>query len=61
MTPDATTAQTTATASGEQQITANAALPKTGANWLAVLGTALSGLWLMAVGFVLDRRNRRQD
>lgn len=61
VTPDATTAQTTATASGEQQITANAALPKTGANWLAVLGTALSGLWLMAVGFVLDRRNRRQD
>lgn len=61
VTTDATTAQTTATASGEQQITANAALPKTGANWLAVLGTALSGLWLMAVGFVLDRRNRRQD
>ena len=32
------------------------ALPQTGSNWLAVLGTALSGLWLMAVGFFLNRK-----
>ena len=61
VTPDATTAQTTATASGEQQITANAALPKTGANWLAVVGSAISGIFLLAAGFVLDRRSRRQN
>ena len=61
VTPDATTAQTTATASGEQQITANAALPKTGANWLAVVGSAISGIFLLAAGFVLDRKSRRQN
>lgn len=61
VTPNATTAQTTATASGEQQITANAALPKTGANWLAVVGSAISGIFLLAAGFVLDRRSRRQN
>ena len=38
-----------------------AALPQTGANWLAVVGTALSGLFLLAVGFVLDRKNRRMN
>ena len=32
------------------------ALPQTGANWLAVLGTALSGIAMMAVGFFLDRK-----
>ena len=31
-----------------------AALPQTGANWLAVVGSALSGLFLLAAGFVLD-------
>ena len=31
-------------------------LPQTGANWLAVLGTALSGAFLMAAGFFLDRK-----
>lgn len=36
-----------------------AALPQTGANWLAVVGSALSGLFLLAAGFVLDRKNRR--
>ena len=61
VTPDAATAQTTATASGEQQITANAALPKTGANWLAVVGSAISGIFLLAAGFVLDRKSRRQN
>ena len=61
VTPDATTAQTTATASGEQQITANAALPKTGANWLAVVGSAISGIFLLAAGFVLNRKSRRMN
>ena len=32
------------------------ALPQTGANWLAALGTALSGAFLMAAGFFLDRK-----
>ena len=40
---------------------APAALPQTGANWLAVVGTALSGLFLLAAGFVLDRKNRRMN
>ena len=38
-----------------------AALPQTGANWLAVVGTALSGMFLLAAGFVLDRKNRRMN
>ncbi len=38
-----------------------AVLPQTGANWLAVVGTALSGLFLLAAGFVLDRKNRRMN
>lgn len=32
------------------------ALPQTGSNWLAVLGTALSGVAMMAAGFFLDRK-----
>ena len=42
-------------------VAAAAALPQTGANWLAVVGTALSGLFLLAAGFVLDRKNRRMN
>ena len=38
-----------------------AALPQTGANWLAVAGSALSGLFLLAAGFVLDRKDRRMN
>ena len=38
-----------------------AALPQTGANWLAVVGTALSGMFLLAAGFVLDRKNCRMN
>ena len=41
--------------------TAAAVLPQTGANWLAVVGTALSGMFLLAAGFVLDRKNRRMN
>ena len=40
---------------------AAAALPQTGANWLAVAGSALSGLFLLAAGFVLDRKGRRMN
>ena len=40
---------------------AAAALPQTGANWLAVVGSALSGLLLLAAGFVLDRKGRRMN
>ena len=40
---------------------APAALPQTGANWLAVVGTALSGLFLLAAGFVLNHKNRRMN
>lgn len=45
----------------EAAVAAPAALPQTGANWLAVVGTALSGLFLLAAGFVLDRKNRRMN
>lgn len=38
-----------------------AALPQTGANWLTVVGTALSGMFLLAAGFVLDRKGRRMN
>ena len=65
---DTPTADTTATAQNVAQnaepkaaAAAPAALPQTGANWLAVVGTALSGLFLLAAGFVLDRKNRRMN
>lgn len=52
--PEAAAAPTAAPA-------AAAALPQTGANWLAVVGSALSGMFLLAAGFVLDRKNRRMN
>lgn len=52
--PEAAAAPTAAPA-------AAAVLPQTGANWLAVVGTALSGMFLLAAGFVLDRKNRRMN
>ena len=64
---DTLAADTTATAQNVAQnaepkaAAAPAALPQTGANWLAVVGTALSGLFLLAAGFVLDRKNRRTN
>ena len=45
----------------EAAATAAAALPQTGANWLAVVGSALSGMFLLAAGFVLDRKGRRMN
>ena len=57
--PEAATAASTAASTAAP--TAVAALPQTGANWLAVVGTALSGLFLLAAGFVLDRKNRRMN
>uniref|UniRef100_UPI00402890C7 LPXTG cell wall anchor domain-containing protein n=1 Tax=Faecalibacterium sp. TaxID=1971605 RepID=UPI00402890C7 len=50
-----------AAASTAASTAAAAVLPQTGANWLAVVGTALSGLFLLAAGFVLDRKNRRMN
>ena len=65
---DTLAADTTATAQNvaqnaepEAAAAAPAALPQTGANWLTVVGTALSGLFLLAAGFVLDRKNRRMN
>ena len=65
-----TTADTAAVPADAQNVTPNAkpeaaaaaaVLPQTGANWLAVVGSALSGLFLLAAGFVLDRKNRRMN
>ena len=65
---DTPAADTTATAQNVAQnaepkaaAPAPAVLPQTGANWLAVVGTALSGMFLLAAGFVLDRKNRRMN
>ena len=49
------------TPSGAQSIIA-AALPQTGVNWLvAAVGSALSGMFLLAVGFVLKHKSRGQN
>lgn len=63
---DTPAADTTATVqnvaqNAEPAAAAAAALPQTGANWLAVVGSALSGLFLLAAGFVLDRKGRRMN
>ena len=55
--PDAAADTTVIPANAVNPAVQNAkALPQTGANWLAVLGTALSGAFLMAAGFFLDRK-----
>ena len=60
--PEAAAAASAAAASTAAPAAAAAAvLPQTGANWLAVVGTALSGMFLLAAGFVLDRKNRRMN
>lgn len=64
-----TTADAAATPAAAQNVVQNAkpeaaaaaVLPQTGANWLAVVGSALSGLFLLAAGFVLDRKGRRMN
>lgn len=56
----ATAEEVSVTPSGAQTVTA-AALPKTGVNWLAAVGSAISGMVLLAAGFVLDRKSRRQN
>ena len=53
---DETAAVTPAGAQSTVQADTASTLPQTGSNWLAVLGSALSGLWLMAVGFFLNRK-----
>lgn len=55
------TAQNVAPNAKPEAAAAPAALPQTGANWLAVVGSALSGLFLLAAGFVLDRKGRRMN
>lgn len=50
-----------AAAASTAAVAAAAVLPQTGANWLAVVGTALSGMFLLAAGFVLNRKNRRMN
>lgn len=56
----ATAEEVSVTPSGAQIVTA-AALPKTGVNWLAAVGSAISGMVLLAAGYVLDRKSRRQN
>ena len=67
-----TTADAAATPAAAQNVVQNAkpeaaapaaaaVLPQTGANWLTVVGSALSGMFLLAAGFVLDRKNRRMN
>ena len=64
---DAAPADATVTPDAEPEAAAAApaataaVLPQTGANWLAVAGSALSGLFLLAAGFVLDRKGRRMN
>ena len=55
----ATAEEVSVTPSGAQTVTA--ALPKTGVNWLAAVGSAISGMVLLAAGYVLDRKSRRQN
>ena len=69
--PDTAPADAAVTPAAAQNVVQNAkpeaaavsaaALPQTGANWLAVAGSALSGLFLLAAGFVLDRKGRRMN
>lgn len=61
LTTDTTAAAQNVAQNAKPEAAAPAALPQTGANWLAVVGTALSGLFLLAAGFVLDRKNRRMN
>ncbi len=73
VTPDAVQADATVTPAAAQNAVQTdaavtpaaavsaAALPKTGANWLAVVGSAISGIFLLAAGFVLDRKSRRMN
>ena len=67
-----TTADAAATPAAAQNVVQNAkpeaaapaaaaVLPQTGANWLAVVGSALSGMFLLAAGFVLNRKGRRMN
>ena len=60
-TADTAAAQNVAQNAEPKAAAAAAVLPQTGANWLAVVGSALSGLFLLAAGFVLDRKNRRMN
>ena len=54
----ATAEEVSVTPSGAQTVTA-AALPKTGVNWLAAVGSAISGVALMAAGLFLNRKESK--
>ena len=61
VTPNAEPEAAAAAPTAAPAAAAAAVLPQTGANWLAVVGSALSGMFLLAAGFVLDRKNRRMN
>ena len=54
----ATAEEVSVTPSGAQTVTA-AALPKTGVNWLAAVGSALSGVALLTAGLFLNRKESK--
>ena len=54
----ATVEEVSVTPSGAQTVTA-AALPKTGVNWLAAVGSAISGMVLLAAGLFLNRKESK--
>ena len=54
----ATAEEVSVTPSGAQTVTA-AALPKTGTNWLAAVGSAISGMVLLAAGLFLNRKESK--
>ena len=63
-TTDDTTADTPVTPANAENPVQDAkadALPQTGVNWLTALCTALSGLALLAAGFITDRKGRKQS
>ena len=60
--PGAAAAEEVSVTPSRAQSVIAAALPQTGVNWLvAAVGSALSGMFLLAVGFVLKHKSRGQN
>ena len=60
--PGAAAAEEVSVTPSRAQSVIAAALPQTGVNWLvAAVGSALSGIFLLAVGFVLNHKSRGQN
>lgn len=60
--PGAAAAEEVSVTPSRAQSIIAAALPQTGVNWLvAAVGSALSGMFLLAVGFVLKHKSRGQN